>query len=56
MPGEFYPFIVQRPRRAAGRPKRRIGAVTVGHMPPRSCVELSPKTLARLERFARRIF
>jgi hypothetical protein len=45
----IYPFIVNDPGEAA-QAKRRIGAVTLGHMPPPLAEAGIPPTLARLER------
>lgn len=44
----IYPFIVNDPGEAA-QAKRRIGAVTLGHLPPRLVVAGMPETLTRLE-------
>ncbi|UOA28683.1 cobaltochelatase subunit CobN [Pseudosulfitobacter sp. DSM 107133] len=44
----FYPFIVNDPGEAA-QAKRRIGAVTIGHMPPPLATSHLPDTLGRLE-------
>ena len=45
----IYPFIVNDPGEAA-QAKRRIGAVTLGHMPPPLADSGLPENLARLER------
>jgi cobaltochelatase CobN len=45
----IYPFIVNDPGEAA-QAKRRIGAVTLGHMPPPLADAGLPENLARLER------
>lgn len=45
----IYPFIVNDPGEAA-QAKRRIGAVTLGHMPPPLAEAGIPRALARLER------
>ena len=44
-----YPFIVNDPGEAA-QAKRRIGAVTVGHLPPPMAASAVPENLIRLER------
>jgi len=44
----IYPFIVNDPGEAA-QAKRRIGAVTVGHLPPPLADSALPENLARLE-------
>ena len=45
----IYPFIVNDPGEAA-QAKRRIGAVTLGHVPPAMTASAVPDDLARLER------
>ncbi|WP_461307828.1 cobaltochelatase subunit CobN, partial [Albidovulum sp.] len=45
----IYPFIVNDPGEAA-QAKRRIGAVTIGHMPPPMAESGAPADLVRLER------
>jgi cobaltochelatase CobN len=45
----IYPFIVNDPGEAA-QAKRRIGAVTLGHMPPPMAQSETPANMARLER------
>ncbi|MCO5127396.1 MAG: cobaltochelatase subunit CobN, partial [Rhodobacteraceae bacterium] len=45
----IYPFIVNDPGEAA-QAKRRIGAVTIGHLPPPLADSALPEDLARLER------
>lgn len=45
----IYPFIVNDPGEAA-QAKRRIGAVTLGHLPPPLVASSLPETLVRLER------
>lgn len=45
----IYPFIVNDPGEAA-QAKRRIGAVTIGHLPPRLETSAVPESLRRLER------
>ena len=45
----IYPFIVNDPGEAA-QAKRRIGAVTIGHLPPPLAVAALPPALLRLER------
>jgi cobaltochelatase CobN len=45
----IYPFIVNDPGEAA-QAKRRIGALTLGHLPPPLVASEVPETLARLER------
>lgn len=45
----IYPFIVNDPGEAA-QAKRRIGAVTLGHLPPPLAPAALPESLARLER------
>ena len=45
----IYPFIVNDPGEAA-QAKRRIGAVTVGHMPPPLVTSKLPDAFGRLER------
>ncbi len=45
----IYPFIVNDPGEAA-QAKRRIGAVTLGHMPPPLAQSTTPEGLLRLER------
>lgn len=45
----IYPFIVNDPGEAA-QAKRRIGAVTIGHLPPRLEQSAVPEGLRRLER------
>jgi cobaltochelatase CobN len=45
----IYPFIVNDPGEAA-QAKRRIGAVTLGHMPPPLVASATPEALQRLER------
>ncbi len=45
----IYPFIVNDPGEAA-QAKRRIGAVTLGHLPPPLAVSALPEDLAPLER------
>ena len=50
----IYPFIVNDPGEAA-QAKRRIGAVTIGHLPPPLAASAVPDGLRRLERAARRI-
>ncbi|MBI1172739.1 cobaltochelatase subunit CobN [bacterium] len=45
----IYPFIVNDPGEAA-QAKRRIGAVTLGHLPPPLATAGVPEALARLER------
>ena len=45
----IYPFIVNDPGEAA-QAKRRIGAVTLGHLPPPLAEAGVPETLSRLER------
>ena len=45
----IYPFIVNDPGEAA-QAKRRIGAVTLGHMPPPLAASVVPENLQRLER------
>ncbi|RQH14564.1 cobaltochelatase subunit CobN [Bradyrhizobium sp. RP6] len=50
--GDFpiiYPFIVNDPGEAA-QAKRRIGAVTIGHLPPPLAMSSVPESLRRLER------
>ncbi|MEY9183650.1 cobaltochelatase CobN [Bradyrhizobium sp. USDA 326] len=50
--GDFpivYPFIVNDPGEAA-QAKRRIGAVTIGHLPPPLAMSAVPEGLRRLER------
>lgn len=44
----IYPFIVNDPGEAA-QAKRRIGAVTLGHLPPPMAQSQTPKGLSRLE-------
>src|SRR5690606_23825679 len=44
----IYPFIVNDPGEAA-QAKRRIGAVTIGHIPPPLKASRTPQRLARLE-------
>jgi cobaltochelatase CobN len=44
----IYPFIVNDPGEAA-QAKRRIGAVTIGHLPPPLAASVLPSSLARLE-------
>ena len=44
----IYPFIVNDPGEAA-QAKRRIGAVTIGHLPPPLAPSAMPASLARLE-------
>jgi cobaltochelatase CobN len=44
----IYPFIVNDPGEAA-QAKRRIGAVTLGHLPPPSAASALPQNLVRLE-------
>jgi cobaltochelatase CobN len=44
----IYPFIVNDPGEAA-QAKRRIGAVTIGHLPPPPVVSVVPEGLRRLE-------
>ncbi len=44
-----YPFIVNDPGEAA-QAKRRIGAVTLGHLPPPLALSATPPALLRLER------
>lgn len=44
----IYPFIVNDPGEAA-QAKRRIGAMTLGHMPPPLCSSRTPDHLSRLE-------
>ena len=44
----IYPFIVNDPGEAA-QAKRRIGAVTLGHLPPPMAVATTPGNLTRLE-------
>ncbi len=44
----LYPFIVNDPGEAA-QAKRRIGAVTLGHLPPAAARSETPDSLARLE-------
>jgi cobaltochelatase CobN len=44
----IYPFIVNDPGEAA-QAKRRIGAVTIGHLPPPLAASALPENLARLE-------
>ncbi len=44
----IYPFIVNDPGEAA-QAKRRIGAVTLGHLPPPMATAQTPDTLTRLE-------
>ncbi|WP_367159889.1 cobaltochelatase subunit CobN [Kozakia baliensis] len=45
----IYPFIVNDPGEAA-QAKRRIGAVTLGHLPPPQCGSAVPEGMLRLER------
>jgi cobaltochelatase CobN len=45
----LYPFIVNDPGEAA-QAKRRIGAVTLGHLPPPMAASSTPDALLRLER------
>ena len=45
----IYPFIVNDPGEAA-QAKRRIGAVTLGHMPPPMAQSQTPANMTRLER------
>jgi cobaltochelatase CobN len=45
----LYPFIVNDPGEAA-QAKRRIGAVTIGHLPPPLAASVLPEALRRLER------
>ena len=45
----IYPFIVNDPGEAA-QAKRRIGAVTLGHVPPALAQSATPENLLRLER------
>ncbi len=45
----IYPFIVNDPGEAA-QAKRRIGAVTIGHLPPPMIASAVPEGMARLER------
>ncbi len=45
----IYPFIVNDPGEAA-QAKRRIGAVTLGHVPPPMAASETPQALLRLER------
>ncbi|MCX8507775.1 MAG: cobaltochelatase subunit CobN, partial [Rhodobacteraceae bacterium] len=45
----LYPFIVNDPGEAA-QAKRRIGAVTIGHLPPPMIASALPEGLGRLER------
>ena len=45
----IYPFIVNDPGEAA-QAKRRIGAVTLGHLPPPMAASATPQNLTRLER------
>jgi cobaltochelatase CobN len=45
----IYPFIVNDPGEAA-QAKRRIGAVTLGHMPPPLALSETPANMTRLER------
>ncbi|SEN31735.1 cobaltochelatase CobN subunit [Gemmobacter aquatilis] len=45
----IYPFIVNDPGEAA-QAKRRIGAVTLGHLPPPMAASATPPALGRLER------
>lgn len=45
----IYPFIVNDPGEAA-QAKRRIGAVTIGHLPPPLAASAVPEALTRLER------
>jgi cobaltochelatase CobN len=45
----IYPFIVNDPGEAA-QAKRRIGAVTIGHLPPTLAQSAVPESLRRLER------
>ena len=45
----IYPFIVNDPGEAA-QAKRRIGAVTLGHLPPPLAQSVTPDALLRLER------
>ena len=45
----IYPFIVNDPGEAA-QAKRRIGAVTIGHLPPPLAPAALPEALLRLER------
>ncbi|MCA0273343.1 MAG: cobaltochelatase subunit CobN [Proteobacteria bacterium] len=45
----IYPFIVNDPGEAA-QAKRRIGAVTIGHLPPPLAASAIPEALTRLER------
>ncbi|WP_435257042.1 cobaltochelatase subunit CobN [Thioclava sp. FR2] len=45
----IYPFIVNDPGEAA-QAKRRIGALTLGHMPPPLAQSVVPEGMARLER------
>jgi cobaltochelatase CobN len=45
----IYPFIVNDPGEAA-QAKRRIGGVTIGHLPPALAASLVPEGLRRLER------
>ncbi|WP_375309876.1 cobaltochelatase subunit CobN [Bradyrhizobium sp. A5] len=44
----IYPFIVNDPGEAA-QAKRRVGAVTIGHLPPPLAVSAVPESLRRLE-------
>lgn len=44
----IYPFIVNDPGEAA-QAKRRIGAVTIGHLPPPLALSTLPESLVRLE-------
>ncbi|GGW35302.1 cobaltochelatase subunit CobN [Gemmobacter lanyuensis] len=45
----LYPFIVNDPGEAA-QAKRRIGALTIGHMPPPLVASATPANMTRLER------
>jgi cobaltochelatase CobN len=45
----LYPFIVNDPGEAA-QAKRRIGAITIGHLPPPLAASSLPESLRRLER------
>ena len=45
----IYPFIVNDPGEAA-QAKRRIGAITLGHVPPAQVASATPDALLRLER------
>ena len=51
----IYPFIVNDPGEAA-QAKRRIGAVTIGHLPPPLAATTLPPNLAAARAIARRIF